>query len=220
MLGINIVQKPGIYKGSDNRLVSFAGRLILVKHTLSAISIHLFSVFRAPAYFCFKSEKYCYQFLWKKGTSKGVCWKLSETLSCASPWNWVRSDSTRISGTNNWNHSCSLFFGTRTVKQDQLLWLPIPRVLFLYPYSYESDTTVCSFSWSFGYSFYSPAMLSTFVVTDEAWQVDSLGLCLDLRFGEGKENEKLDDLIVPNHLIIYLFHFHFYFLFFFSLPNP
>ena len=85
VLGINIVQKPGIYEGSDNRLVSFAGRLILVKHTLSAISIHLFSVFRAPAYFCFKSEKYCYQFLWKKGTSKGVCWKLSETLSCASP---------------------------------------------------------------------------------------------------------------------------------------
>lgn len=47
---------------------------MLVKHTLSAFPIFLFSVFRAPDYFISKVKSIIIRFLWGKGDGGGIPW--------------------------------------------------------------------------------------------------------------------------------------------------
>lgn len=106
VFGIRIVEKPGVYLGSEldftrrkgdlfkrilNRFhtrlanwrtptLSFPSRLVLVKHTLSSIPVYLFSVFRAPCYFVAKVRSLMVRFLWGKGDGGGISWKRWEEL--------------------------------------------------------------------------------------------------------------------------------------------
>ena len=94
-----IVEKPGIYLGSDldltkwkgvlfNKithrllaklaswkipLLSFAGRVTLVKHYLLTIPSYLLAVFKAPSYFFQHVQSIATRFLWKQNKDKGIC---------------------------------------------------------------------------------------------------------------------------------------------------
>ena len=98
---MKIVDKPGIYLGADmdfskkkddlfsgifskfqkklagwkTALLTFAGRVTLIKHALLAISLYLLSVFKAPSYFFKRVQSLVTKFLWKPSTQKGICWK-------------------------------------------------------------------------------------------------------------------------------------------------
>lgn len=100
VLGVKIVEKPGIYLGAnldflgrksdlfkrvlnrvEDRLANwkwsylvFAGRVTLVKHVLSTIPIYLFSNFRAPLYFLNQMRSIIITFLWGRGDRRGISW--------------------------------------------------------------------------------------------------------------------------------------------------
>ena len=79
ILGIAIVDFPGVYLGSamdfKTSMLSFAGRCTLVKHALSAIPIHLFTLFRAPSYFVNQVSGLTAPFSWRKGGDPGIYWR-------------------------------------------------------------------------------------------------------------------------------------------------
>ena len=59
--------------GWKTALLSFAGRVTLIKHALLVIPLYILSVFKAPAYFFKQVQSLVTNFLWKPANHKGVC---------------------------------------------------------------------------------------------------------------------------------------------------
>lgn len=53
---------------------------MLAKHTLTAVPVYLFSVFRAPLYFIKQVKRVASGFLWGKGEGRGIHWKKWDDL--------------------------------------------------------------------------------------------------------------------------------------------
>lgn len=64
-------------------LLSFASRLVLVKHVMLSVPSYLLSVFKSPVYFLDKVRSIALRFLWFGEKDKGLVWKNWE--ACCIP---------------------------------------------------------------------------------------------------------------------------------------
>lgn len=62
--------------GWANRLLSFGGKLVLIRHVLSSMPLHLFHVFRPPATVVQRLERLFTRFLWCRWPE--VCYPVEE----------------------------------------------------------------------------------------------------------------------------------------------